>query len=34
MEETIGGEIDEAFRFAQGSPLPKPEDVTKYLFCD
>ena len=34
MEETIDCEIDEAFRFAQRSPLPKPEDVTKYLFCD
>lgn len=34
MQETIDCEIDEAFRFAQSSPLPKPEDVTKYLFCD
>lgn len=34
MEETIDCEMDEAFRFAQRSPLPKPEDVTKYLFCD
>ena len=34
MEETIDREIDDAFRFAQESPLPKASDVTKYLFCD
>lgn len=34
IEKKIDCEIDEAFRFAQISPLPKPEDVTKYLFCD
>ncbi len=34
MKEAIGREIDEAFRFAQGSPLPKGEDLEKYLFCE
>lgn len=34
MEAIIDREIDEAFRFAQESPLPKASAVTKYLFCD
>ncbi len=32
MEETIRREIEEAFRFAQESPLPRGEDVQKFLF--
>jgi TPP-dependent pyruvate/acetoin dehydrogenase alpha subunit len=34
MDAIIEREIDEAFRFAQESPLPKASDVTKYLYCD
>jgi len=34
MEKMIDAEIDEAFRFAQESPLPKAEDVERYLFCE
>ena len=32
MEKEIDVEIDEAFRFAQESPLPKKEDLLLYLF--
>jgi pyruvate dehydrogenase E1 component alpha subunit len=32
MVEEIKREIDEAFRFAQSSPLPKGEDLLHYLF--
>lgn len=32
MENDIDVEIDEAFRFAQESPLPKKEDLLLYLF--
>ncbi len=32
MEKEIADEIDEAFLFAQTSPLPKGEEVEKYLF--
>jgi acetoin:2,6-dichlorophenolindophenol oxidoreductase subunit alpha len=34
MEKAIDSEIDEAFRYAQGSPLPKKEDVLLYLFAE
>ncbi len=34
MNNSIDQEIDEAFCFAQGSPLPNGEDVQKYLFCE
>jgi len=34
MEKEIDAEIDEAFRFAQQSPLPKKEDLERYLFAD
>jgi pyruvate dehydrogenase E1 component alpha subunit len=34
MEAIIDREINEAFSFAQESPLPEASDVTKYLFCD
>ncbi len=32
MERNIDIEIDEAFRFAQESPLPKGEDILQYLY--
>ncbi len=32
MERKIDAEIEEAFRFAQESPLPKKEDLLLYLF--
>lgn len=32
IEKEIDAEIDEAFRFAQKSPLPKKEDLLLYLF--
>lgn len=32
MEKTITGEIDAAFAFAQESPIPKEQDLYKYLF--
>lgn len=32
IEEKIESEIDEAFRFAQESPLPKKEDLLLYLY--
>jgi pyruvate dehydrogenase E1 component alpha subunit len=34
MEKELDVEIEEAFRFAQASPLPKGEDLTAYLFCE
>jgi len=34
MEKEIDAEIDEAFRFAQQSPLPQKEDLERYLFAD
>jgi len=34
MEENIDNDIDEAFRFAQESPLPKGENILKYLFSE
>ena len=34
MERKIDVEIDEAFRFAQESPLPKKEDLLFYLFSE
>ena len=34
MEREINVEIDEAFRFAQESPLPKKEDLLFYLFSE
>jgi TPP-dependent pyruvate/acetoin dehydrogenase alpha subunit len=32
MERTIDEEIEEAFRFARGSPLPRGEDLLRYLY--
>jgi hypothetical protein len=32
MEQEIEAEIDEAFRSARESPLPKGEDLELYLF--
>ena len=32
MEKAIDAEIDEAFRFAQESPLPEKNDLLRYLF--
>jgi pyruvate dehydrogenase E1 component alpha subunit len=32
MEQEIEAEIDEAFRLARKSPLPREEDVALYLF--
>jgi TPP-dependent pyruvate/acetoin dehydrogenase alpha subunit len=32
MERTIDTEIEEAFRFAQESPLPRREDLLRYLY--
>lgn len=34
MERKIDDEIDEAFRFAQQSPLPSREDIQLYLFAE
>lgn len=34
MEQLIVAEIDEAFAFAQKSPVPTGEDLHKYLFCE
>ena len=34
MERRIDDEIDEAFRFAQQSPLPAAEDLERYLFSE
>ena len=34
MEESIDFEIDDAFRFAQESSLPKGEHILKYLFSE
>jgi acetoin:2,6-dichlorophenolindophenol oxidoreductase subunit alpha len=34
MEENIDLEIEEAFRFAQESPLPKGEHILQYLFSE
>ncbi|OPY89952.1 MAG: Acetoin:2,6-dichlorophenolindophenol oxidoreductase subunit alpha [Syntrophus sp. PtaU1.Bin208] len=34
MERRIDAEIDEAFRFAQESPLPAGEDLERYLFSE
>jgi pyruvate dehydrogenase E1 component alpha subunit len=34
MEADIDGELDSAFRFAQGSPLPAKDDVLNYLFSE
>ena len=34
MEKDIDLEIDEAFRFAQESPLPKGEHILQYLFSE
>ncbi|MCX6355923.1 MAG: thiamine pyrophosphate-dependent dehydrogenase E1 component subunit alpha [Candidatus Aureabacteria bacterium] len=34
MEKAVDSEIDEAFRFAQESPLPRGEDVHLHLFCE
>ena len=33
IEKAIDAEIDEAFRFAQESPLPQGKDLPLYLFC-
>jgi TPP-dependent pyruvate/acetoin dehydrogenase alpha subunit len=32
MEKTIIAEIEEAFQFAQESPLPRKEDLLRYLY--
>jgi len=32
MEKMINAEIEEAFRFAQESPLPCGEDLLQYLY--
>jgi len=32
MQDKINAQIEEAFRFAKESPLPKKEELTKYLF--
>ena len=32
MEKTIEAEIEEAFQFAQESPLPRKEDLLRYLY--
>jgi pyruvate dehydrogenase E1 component alpha subunit len=34
MEKEIDREIEEAFRFAKGSPLPKKEELGHYLFVE
>lgn len=34
MEMAIEAEIDEAFAFAQASPLPSGEDLALHLFCE
>ena len=34
MEKEIEAEIDEAFRFARGSPLPAKEDLFLHLFSE
>ncbi|MEE9913621.1 MAG: thiamine pyrophosphate-dependent dehydrogenase E1 component subunit alpha [Deltaproteobacteria bacterium] len=34
MDTMIDREVNEAFRFAQESPLPERGAITKYLFCD
>lgn len=34
MERRIDAEIDEAFRFAQESPLPVADDLERYLFSE
>jgi len=33
-EQQVDAEIDEAFRFAKESPLPKKEDLSHYLFVE
>jgi hypothetical protein len=32
MEKRIDEEIDEAFAFAQGSELPRAQDLHRYLY--
>jgi len=34
VQERVENEFDEGYRFAQASPFPVPEDVTKGLFTD
>ncbi len=34
IQERVESEFDEGYRFAQASPFPVPEDVTKGLFTD
>jgi pyruvate dehydrogenase E1 component alpha subunit len=34
MERQIDGELDEAFECARRDPLPSPEDLSLYLFCE
>jgi TPP-dependent pyruvate/acetoin dehydrogenase alpha subunit len=34
VEQQVDAEIDEAFRFAKESPLPKKEDLGHYLFVE
>lgn len=34
VEQLIETEIDDSFVFARKSPLPAPEDLSKFLFCE
>lgn len=34
MGQTIDAEIDAAFEFAARSPLPKPENLSQYVYCE
>jgi len=34
VEQAMDKEVDEAFRFGQESPLPKTEELEKYLFAE
>ncbi|HEX7464393.1 MAG TPA: thiamine pyrophosphate-dependent dehydrogenase E1 component subunit alpha [Actinomycetota bacterium] len=34
VQQQVEGEFDEGYRFAQSSPFPMPEDVTKGLYTD
>jgi pyruvate dehydrogenase E1 component alpha subunit len=34
MQPAIEAELEEAFHFAVGGPLPRAEDLTHYLYCE